>query len=131
MQEVSGSAIRFVRRKYSGNVLKRNQATGAVRIWQETDIAAVSHILFTGLFLPASNHPLITGNMKYIPAIAIYESWNPAEVIIPGLTASCTVRAASSMFSGFFFLCVIFVVSFRSIKRKALVIEGAAPVAMA
>lgn len=47
----SGTASRFVTRKYFGKVPKISQTAGPVKSWHEMDRAAVSHRRFRG-FLP-------------------------------------------------------------------------------
>ena len=49
---VSGMAIRFVIRKYFGNVPNRSQTRGAVNIWQEMDRLAAFQTFLKGSSLP-------------------------------------------------------------------------------
>lgn len=90
---VNGSAIRFVRMKYVGNVLKYIQTRGAVAAWHETDMAMEFHNHLVGLtiaalatlsslalpFEPSGHRPFIHGYMYAIPAIAAYDNWNPTD----------------------------------------------------
>ena len=91
---VMGNAIRFVSRKYFGNVWNRIQTTGAVSNWQLTVRAMLVQIFFMGSHLELCGyHPSMMGNIRNIPNVARYESWKPTEVITPGDTHNCIIRA--------------------------------------
>ena len=60
--------------------------------------------------------------------MARYESWKLAEVMTPGSMAHCIVNAVHSMFTAYAFLPVSSAVSLRRMKRKALTMDGEAPV---
>ena len=128
----SGIAIRFVMRKYTGKVPNFSQTRGAVKSWHEIESEAMSHIFFvTEKPAGAGYHDFILGKTKVIPAIARYDSWNPADENTDGFSISCMVSAAQSISAG---LCGRFSsreVSRSSMNRKALTIDGEAPVAIA
>ena len=128
----SGIAIRFVMRKYTGKVPNFSQTRGAVKSWHEIESEAMSHIFFvTEKPAGAGYHDFILGKTKVIPAIARYDSWNPADENTDGFSINCMVSAAQSISAG---LCGRFSsreVSRSSMKRKALTIDGEAPVAIA
>ena len=128
----------FVRRKCIGNVPNRSQANGPVNIWQASVNAAASHT-FLGkramnervASLPGSGyHAFILGKSVMMPAMARYESWNPADSRTDGLTAICIINAAQKVWTGLLFRCSRCAVSLMSMKRNARTSEGAAPVTM-
>ena len=85
---VSGSASRFVIRKYFGNVPKQYHTTGAVNTWHDSDKAVTFQILRAMLslsVLPSDGyHDLSIGYRTVIPVMARYESWKPADSMISG-----------------------------------------------
>ena len=133
-------ARRFVRRKFIGNVLNLSHARGPVISWHESVNALMSQILpgrsilFISIDLdrlPASGyHAFIFGYMKNMPAIARYDSWNPADVITDGSIASCIMSAVQNILPGLALRWSSLAVSLRAMKRNALTSDGGVPVAM-
>ena len=130
----SGNEIRFVSRKYWGNVPKYIHARGPVVIWHAIDIDAEFHIHFspfrTAPAFVSGQRFLRNGYMYAMPAIAAYESWSPMSPADSGMKKSCRINEVQSMLRVLLNRPVSDAVSPRMMNRKALVMEALAPVAI-
>ncbi len=105
-----GTAMRLVMRKYGALLPKWYRERGSVAIWQQTESDIVlhshdkalpanplAHLLPSVACAYASVH---TGKRNMIPSTALYESWNPMEVICRGeiVQLMSAARAIASVF---------------------------------
>ncbi len=120
----------MVIRKNDGNVLKWNHTSGAVNSWQETDRDIEFHSRdITPPLRPDGYNARRRGYTVRIPNIARYDSWKPMESITAGLTDSCISSAEQKAASGERFRPgAKEKISLMQMNRKALIIDGEAPV---
>ena len=108
--------------------------------WQAMDIDAVVQIHLNGLGLCFGNptessslspgqKPLSHGKMKAMPAMAAYESWKPTSLTADGSRVRCMSRDVKSTVPVLLNLPCRRAVSPMNMKRKALTMDGPAPVA--